>query len=115
MSIAVRFKAEPIRRLGFGSIGPAYMTVGTELDNAARIINVQNLTDTVLMFSFDGVDDHFVLPASGFILLDVTGNRTITTGFFIAQATQLFVKLEDPDSDAHSGSVYFSSFYGETQ
>jgi hypothetical protein len=100
--------------LAFGATAPTYMSVGTELNFPARIINVQNLTDQSMLFSFDGVVDHFILPSGGFILLDVTGNRTITTGFFIAEGTQLFVKWANPDGPApQSGGVYFSAFHSE--
>lgn len=112
MSIAIRLQVEPVRSLAFGAIGAGYMGVGTAIDHPARIINVQNLTDETLMFSLNGVDDHFPLPASGFILLDITGNRTVSAGFFIAEGTRLYVKQVGVPT---SGSVYFSVFYGETQ
>lgn len=111
MSVAIRLQAEPVRSLAAGVIGVGYMGVGTELEYPARIISVQNLTDATLMFSFNGVDDHFPLPADGFLLLDITGNRTVSTGFFIAESTRLYVKLIDEPT---TGSVYFTSFYGET-
>jgi hypothetical protein len=74
------------------------------------MIFVQNLTDTNVMFSLDGVNDHFPLPVNGFLVLDITANKTVDTGFFIAEGQRLYVKelLAAPSS----GAVYFTVFYG---
>ena len=72
MGQAVRLQAETLRSLAFGSIGASYTAIGTATAMPAHIIKVDNLTDAVLLFSIDGTNDHFVLPANGFILLDIT-------------------------------------------
>lgn len=110
MPFAVRMMAEPVRSLAFGSIGAAYMGVGTSVDAPSRMIYIQNITNANLMFSFDGVNDHFPLPANGYILLDVTANKTAEAGFFLAQNQRLYVKEIDTPT---SGAVYFTSFYGD--
>lgn len=108
-SLAIRFAAEALRSIAFGSISASYMGIGTALANPARQLFLQNLTDATLMFSFDGVNDHFPLPASGFLLLDLTANKTIQQGWFLAEGQRLYVKeLGTPTT----GSVYFSVFYG---
>ena len=110
MSLEVRMGFEPIRSLGFASIGAAYMGVGTSLANPARMIFVTNSTNAELMFSFDGTTDHFALPASGFLLLDISANKTVSSGFFLAQGDRLYVKeIGNPSS----GNVYFSVIYGQ--
>ena len=109
MAREIRLAAETIRSLAFGSIGAAYAGVGTRFDNPVRIFFTQNLTDKSLMFSLDGVNDHFALPAGGFLLLDVTGNKANAQGFYIAEGSRLYVKeIVTPTS----GSVYLSLFYG---
>jgi len=109
MSQEIRFAAEPIRSLAFGSIAAGYTGVGTRFDHAVRIFFVQNLTNVSLMFSFDGISDHFALPQNGYLLIDVTQNKTQDQGFYIAQDTRLYVKeIGNPTS----GSVYLSLFYG---
>lgn len=102
-------KAEPIRSLPFSSIGATYVAVGTPIQNTTRQFFLQNLTDATLMFSFDGVNDHFVLPANGFWLSDVTANKVNEEGFFLIINTKLFVKRVGTPS---SGTVYFSVFNG---
>lgn len=109
MSKSIRLLPEPVRSLAFGSIGAAYMGIGTALENPVRIVAILNLTDVSLMFSMDGVDDHFPLSANGYLLLDVSSNKTIEAGFFIGIGTRFYVKeIGNPIS----GSVYVSTFYG---
>ena len=110
MSLSIRLKAETVRSLAFGSIGAAYMGVGTAMFRPIRIMMIQNLTDENLMFSFDGIDDNFPLPKNGYILLDVTANKTRDEGFFLAEGERLYVK--EITATPTSGSVYFTTFYG---
>lgn len=106
---AIRLAADPLRSLGFASISGVYTGIGTSLANPARIIFVQNLTNATLLFSMDGVTDHFPLAANAFLLLDVSTNKSISDGFFIAAGTRFYVKTSGSPT---SGSVYVSVFYG---
>ena len=110
MSLAIRMVPEAVRSLGFASIGIAYMGVGTSLDYPARMIVIQNLTDEEVMFSFDGIDDHIPLPTRGHLVLDISANKTLSTGFFMAEGQRLYVK--HTGSAPTLGSVYFSAFHG---
>lgn len=108
-SLALRMAFEPLRSLAFGSIGGAYMGVGTPIEHPSRQFLVQNLTDATLLFSFDGVNDHFRLPANGFWLNDNTANRSVSQGFFLSEGTRLYVKQ---DGVPTSGNVNFTVIYG---
>ncbi len=108
--LAIRFKAEPVRSLAFGSIGAGYVGVGTVVDHPIRQFLIQNLTDATLMFSFDGVNDHFPIPANGFFLNDISSNQShMAQGWYLAQDSRLYVKEIGVPT---LGSVYFSVFYG---
>lgn len=111
MSLSIRMRFEPVRSLGFASIGGAYMGVGSAISHPARQIFIQNLTDETLMFSFNGVDDHFPLPANGFFLDDISSNKVATAhGFYLAEGERLYVKNNGtPPSE---GAVYFTVVYG---
>jgi hypothetical protein len=109
-ALAVRFKPEALRSLAFGSIGAGYSAIGTALSNPVRVFLLQNLTDETLMFSFGGATDHVVLSAGGYLLIDVTANKSLSHGFYIAQGEQVYVKQVGAPS---SGSVYLSVFYGD--
>jgi len=107
---AIRFKPEEVRTIAFGAIGAAYTAVGASMDNPIRIFFLQNWTDESLMFSFDGVNDHLPLPAGGFIVIDVTANKSLPEGFYIAEGDSIYVKeIGTPTT----GSVYLSVFYGD--
>jgi hypothetical protein len=101
---------EPLRSLAFGSISGTYAGIGAAFANPVRIFWVQNNTDGLLTFSFGGVTDHFVLPASAFVLLDVTSNNSAPAGaIYFAEGQRLYVK-----GTTTMGAVYLSIFYGTT-
>ena len=71
---------------------------------------LQNTTDTAVMISFNGVDDHLPLVTNGYMILDITSNKTLPQGFFLAEGQTIYAaQLGAP---ATSGSVYLSVFYG---
>ena len=107
-SLAVRLYPEPLRTLAFGSISGTYAAIGSALLNPSRILYIVNTTDVLLTFSFDGVNDHFVIPSQSYILLDVTANTSIQGSFInIAQGQKIYVQ-----GSPSSGSVYLSTFFG---
>jgi hypothetical protein len=109
-ALSIRFKAEPVRTLAAASVVVGYTGVGTVVDHPIRQFLIQNLTDQTVMFSFDGVNDHFPLPSNGFFLNDISSNQSHSVqGWFLAQESRLYVKqLGAPTT----GAVYFSVFYG---
>jgi hypothetical protein len=109
MSLAIRLQCEPQRSLAAAAILAGYMGIGTSFNNPIRILFIQNYTNALLQFSFDGIIDHFPLEAGGFLLLDVTANKTIQTGCFFPEGARVYVKqIEVPTT----GSVYVTAFYG---
>lgn len=108
---SVRAAWSPLRSLAFGSIGAAYVGVGTALTTPVRIVHVLNTTDVTLIFSWDGVADHFVLPSNGYMVIDLTTNKLSSSGFFLPGAKRLYVKQETGAPSA--GKVYFSLVYSE--
>lgn len=109
-SQAIRLVPEPVRELGFASIGATYMGIGTEIDNPVRILRMQNLTNELLYFSYDGVNNHEVLASESFLLLDITTNKTREQGYFLAEGTRIYVKQHT--NAPTSGSVYVTVYYG---
>jgi len=103
-----RFLAKPIKSLASGSIVAGYTKIGTPFSDQIRVVYITNLTDAALMFSFTGNTNHIVLPAQGFILLDITANKVDSGGLFLPENTQMYVKQVAVPT---TGSVYISSFY----
>lgn len=108
-TLSIRLRLEELRSLAAGSIGAAYMGVGTALSHPARQFIIVNLTDATVMFSFDGVTDHVVFPRNGIWINDVTANKTEDQGFYLAQGDRLYVKQVGAPT---TGAVYFSVLYG---
>lgn len=105
----IELRAEALRSLAFGAISSSYALIQSAIARPLRILQVQNLTDVTMTFSFDGVIDHFVLPPNGFLLIDVTANKIDEGGFYISRGTALSVK--DQGTPASSGAVYVTALY----
>lgn len=106
-NLAIRFYPETLRSLAFGSISGTYAGIGTPFIHPIRVLVLINDTDTLLTYSFDGVNDHLVLPSHDQIVLDVTSNKSQVGGVLsIAAGTRIYVK-----GTAGAGSTYLSAFY----
>jgi hypothetical protein len=101
---ALRFQPEPIRSVLWSGTGAGYVPIGGPLVKPVRIIDIQNLTDAAMMFSFDFTDDHFALPANGYKILDIKAND-----LYVAEYTKIYVKRIGVPT---ASSVYVSVIYG---
>lgn len=110
MSKAIRAHGEPVRTLAFGAISGVYAGIGTELIRPVRLIILQNLTDVLMMVSLDGIEDWMPLACNAHIILDVTSNKTIDTGFFFGEGQRFYIK--DMGVAATLNAVYISTLYG---
>lgn len=108
-SQAIRLGIEPVRSLAFGSIVAEYTGVGTEITNPVRILRIQNLTNALLWFSYDGVNNHEALAPNSFLLLDITANKSREHGYYLAEGTRIYAKRNDTPT---SGDVYVTVYYG---
>ena len=107
----LRARAEALRTLANGSISASYAAVGTATTAPARIVCFTNNTAGDMIFSLDGVTDHFFVKAGSFKLFDVATNRRQNDPIFaIAQGTIFYVKQSTAPS---SGDVYVEVIYGE--
>jgi len=107
-NLSVRLYPETLRTLGYAAISAAYAGIGSAFANPSRLLYVVNVTDVLITFSFDGVNDHFVIPSQAYLLIDVTSNRSDNGGIFaISQGQRIYAK-----GAPSLGSVYLSTFYG---
>lgn len=112
MSLAIRLVPDILRSVGFASLSGVYIGIGTSMTKPIRMLMFQNRTDVDVMISFDGVHDTVPLAAFTQWIWDITSNKTIDQGFFIAQGTRFYVKKINNADVATEGSVYLSTFYG---
>lgn len=91
-SLPIRLSCDTARTVAFGGISAVYAGVGATFSSPVRIFQLNNLTDTTLMFSYDGVNDHFPLSTLGYVIIDVAANQALTQGFFMGQGSRLYVR-----------------------
>jgi len=104
---------EPLRSLAFGSISGTYSKVGTALSNAAHIINIDNTSDVQFTVSFDGINDHLIIPSEAGKVFDLSSNKISTVQkLMIPQNTQVYVK--QTTGAPTQGSIYVSVIYAST-
>ena len=65
---------EPIKTLGFASIGAAYANVGVATTNPVRAFCISNDTEGDLYFTTDDSQDEMYLAAGSFRLYDLQAN-----------------------------------------
>jgi hypothetical protein len=111
---ATRWAMEPLRSVGFADIVDAdgdYIPIGTGFANPARIVAIQNFTDTYLFFSLNGVDDNIVLPAGNAIFLDLCSEKTNQSGYYVAPVGQIIFVRGIADDLPAVGEVYVTVSY----
>lgn len=109
MAYGKRILPETMRSLTAAGIGAAFAAIGTAFDNSIRILSIKNNTDGDVIFSFDGVNDHEILPASAALVYDLTANKVHDGGAFIARDTIMYAK--DGPTAPTTGTVYVSVYY----
>lgn len=111
-NLAIRVFPETLRSVAFGSIGASYSAIGSAFSNPVHVFFLQNLTDVELKFSWDGINDHFVLGQNGYVIIDITTNKTSVGGsFMIAAGTICYVKRSAGAPSA--GNVYLTILTGQ--
>jgi len=92
---SVRVRYEPLRSLGFAGISAAYAGVGLPFENPVRILKVTNFTDSNILVSLNGIDDHDVVAANGFFLYDYASNKAAAAGLLEQPlGDRIYVKAE---------------------
>lgn len=107
-----RLVADPLQSLGYGSISGTYAGIGPQFDRSSRMIYISNLTNKVLMISFDGVTDHYPIYAYTALMLTNTWNAQKSTEYLAMEAsTRVYVKSVGTPT---VGVVYVTIFRGES-
>lgn len=99
---------DPIRTINSATFTGSYQTVGTPTTKTMRIVKFTNLSNVTVTLSWDGVNDHEILPANSFDLFDVAGNRESSDIFEVQIGTQFYAK-----GSAGTGNFYISCYYGK--
>ncbi len=106
-------RADTLRTLAFGGISGAYATVGTPLAHSWRIFRITNNTNGDLFISLDGTNNNFFVPASSFVLYDLSTNAPplkVTDNLMLPIGTQFYVKQSSAPSQ---GAVWIEGIYAQ--
>ena len=101
-----KFFPEPIRSIDSATFTGSYQALGTVLTNPGILAKFVNNSDVTVTVSWDGINDHDIVPPSNFCLYDVTANSQTDEGIQIEQGTQFYVK-----GSAGTGLFYLVDFY----
>lgn len=105
----VRFDA--LRTKANGAITNSYTTLGTPLTRNWRMFRISNNTNGDMLFSVDGTTDNLFVPASSFVLYDLSTNalNVADSDWFVMQiGTQFYVKYSTAPT---SGDVWIEGIY----
>jgi|FreactcultuFSWF8_1027224.scaffolds.fasta_scaffold00501_7 hypothetical protein len=111
MALGKQLRVEAVRTLDYSGISGSYAPVGSPSTRPDGVLQFQNLTNASLMVSFDGIVDHFPLPANSYFVIDVTTNQPFNVGgLYLSIGTQMYVKALS--GSPSSGSMYITFYYG---
>lgn len=96
----------PLKSIDSATFTGSYQALGTALENSCRIVKFTNTSTVNVTVSWDGINDHEILPLGGFLLLDVSANKEKADICEIPKGTQFLVK-----GSAGTGLVYLSSYF----
>lgn len=82
-----------------------FYEIGAALERPARILKFDNLTNQTVFISFNGVQAFTVIPSGGFLLLDVSTNKTAVEDFMVTEGAQFWAN----SAVAGTGSVYLTA------
>jgi|SRR5271157_849218 len=105
--------ADVIRTLAFGGISGSYAVVGTPVSHNWRMFRITNNTNGDLLFSLDGTNDNFFVPASSFVLYDISTNAppiSESDNFQLGRNTQFYVKQSTVPT---AGAVWIEGIYAK--
>lgn len=105
-SATVKILPEALRSRDSATFTGSYQTLGSPLAHASKIMKVTNNSTVLVTLSWDGTNDHEILPAGSFVLLDFTSNAGAAGLLVASKNTQFYVK-----GSAGTGSVYLSTYY----
>lgn len=111
MSLAAqRLRYDTLRSIAFGSVTSSYAAVGSAFTHAVRVLNIDNLTDANILVSFDGTNNHTVIPSGSGKVFDYATNRVGPVDQLEqAVGTQVYVKRES--GAPTGGNVYVTVLY----
>jgi hypothetical protein len=113
MSNSVRAYPEPLRTIAANAIGVGFTPLGTPFAHPIRLFKIVNTTNQIILISWDGLVSHDIVPSNGFVLYDISSNKTSNSNDWnFAQGTQIHVTYSGVVAPT-VGAVDLVAFYGQ--
>lgn len=107
---ANRIVYEPLRTLAAASITGTYAAVGAGFSNPCRMQKIANTTDRDILVSYNGIDDHDIIPVGSAQILDFGTNKSRASDVSEQpQGTLVYVKTAT--TNPTTGSIYVTVIY----
>lgn len=110
MGLGTRILPEAQRSLAAASVTAGYAKIGTPFAHPALFVMFINATDQDVQISLDGSTDNFPLLSRSAFVFDVSSDKVVDRGLFIAQGTQVWAKQIGVPT---TGSVYVTPWYSK--
>lgn len=105
-ALYVRIFPETLRSANASTFTGSYQALGSPLGHSIRLVKWTNTSNVDVTISWDGINDHEILPANSFVLLDVSSNREVSNQWEIQNGLQFYIKAA-----VGVGSVYMSAYF----
>lgn len=109
MASGLRIIPDTLRSVDSATFNGAFQKIGTPLLYASCLVKAVNNSNVLVTISWDGVNDHDVLPATSFTLYDVCSDAGSQRGLYVPQGTQFYVN--GAAGGGNNGLVYIVSFH----
>ena len=109
---SIRLAAIPVQTVAYSAVTSSFVAMGAAMPDPVRIIKIHNTTDSDIYVSYDGTTEHDVVVAGTGMVIDITTNKSIEQGMFLATGT--IVYIEYVSSAPTYGSIYLSAYYAAT-
>lgn len=97
-----------LRSIDSAVFSGAFLPVGTPLQFPVRLIKFVNLSNVNVLISWDGVNNHEILPLGTAFTIDGSANRESSSNVWeIQSGTQFYVQ-----GSPGTGFIYISCYYG---
>jgi hypothetical protein len=106
-------RLDTLRTVGFASITTGYAVIGTAIQHNWRLMHITNSSNGDIFISADGINDNVFVPASSFVLYDISTNSATNQGptdLVFAKFTQFYIRYSTAPT---SGSVYLTGIYAQ--
>ena len=88
----------------------SYAVLGDAFTQPVVMFHIASSLNQAILLSFDGTNDHILVPARTLATFDLSSNKRPETRLELPIGTQIYIK-QGPDTGATSGDIYITLIY----